>query len=134
VVSMERPVVGLPLLIDVVGTKWSVRLESAYEYSVGMQQITCIGGRTKTQRNPVHDQFAPQLRYFSHCILRDREPEPSGQEGMIDVTILEALHPSARTGQAVEVEVSSKRSRPPCKQVRSCSRVPPRARITSPTR
>lgn len=122
--------------IDVVGTNGSVRLESAYEYSVGMKQITRIGGRTKTQRYPVHDQFAPQLRYFSSCILRDRQPEPSGQEGMIDVTIIEALDRSARTGQPLKVEVSSKRTRPSLKQMERIPRprVPPSVRAPLPTR
>jgi glucose-fructose oxidoreductase len=122
--------------LDVVGTKGSVRLESAYEYSVGMKQVTRIGGRTKTQYYPVHDQFAPQLRYFSNCILRDQEPEPSGREGLIDVTIIEALHRSVRTGQPVQVKVSSKRSRPSLKQVMRIPRprVPPQVHVTSPTR
>ena len=122
--------------MDVIGTKGSVRLESAYEYSVGMKQLTRIGGRTKTQHYPVHDQFAPQLQYFSNCILRDLEPEPSGREGMIDVTIIEALQRSARTGQPVKVDVSLKRTRPSLRQVRRIPRprVPPMVRVPSPTR
>jgi predicted dehydrogenase len=122
--------------IDVLGTKGSVRLESAYEYSVGMTQVTRIGGRTKTQQYPVHDQFAPQLRYFSNCILRDRQPEPSGQEGLIDVTIIEALDRSARTGHPVKVGVSSIRTRPSLKQMERIPRprVPPSVHAPSPTR
>ena len=122
--------------LDVVGTKGSVRLESAYEYSVGMKQITRIGGRTKTQRYPVHDQFAPQLQYFSNCILRDQEPEPSGYEGMIDVAIIESLQQSARTGQPVRVKVASKRTRPSLKQAMRIprTRVPLQIHVTSPTR
>ena len=121
--------------IDVIGTKGSVRLESAYEYSVGMKQITQVGGRTKTRYYPVHDQFAPQLQYFSTCILQNRVPEPSGQEGLIDVTIIEALHRSARSGRAVRVKVALKRTRPSLKQGRRLPR--PRVRhqvqVKSPT-
>lgn len=122
--------------LDIVGTKGSVRLESAFEYSVGMKQITRIGAGAKTHRYPVHDQFAPQLQYFSNCILRDLEPEPSGQEGRIDVTIIEALQRSARTGLPVKVKVVSKRTRPSLKQV---MRIPrpresPMIYVTSPTR
>ncbi len=122
--------------IDVIGTKGSVRLESAYEYSVGMKQVTRIGELTKTQHYPVHDQFAPQLRYFSDCILRDRKPEPSGQEGMIDVTIIEALQRSARTGLPVRVKVASKRVRPSLKHVMRLARPrkPPMVHVKSPTR
>jgi predicted dehydrogenase len=121
--------------LDVIGTKGSVRLESAYEYSVGMKQITRIGGRTKEQRYPVHDQFAPQLLYFSNCILRNQEPEPSGYEGMIDVTIIEALQQSARSGRPVKVEILSKRTRPSLKQVMRIPRprIPPQIHVKSPT-
>lgn len=122
--------------MDVIGTKGSVRLESAFEYSVGMKQVTRIDGRTTTQHYPVFDQFAPQLRYFSNCILRDHQPEPSGQEGFIDVTIIEALRRSGRTGHPVKVDVPSKRIRPSLKYTERIprSRVPPYVRATSPTR
>lgn len=122
--------------IDVVGSKGSVRLESAYEYSAGMKQITRIGGRTKTQRYLVHDQFAPQLRYFSNCILRNREPEPSGHEGLIDVAIIEALQRSAWTGRPVGVQVRPKRTRPSLTQMMRIPRpeVPPPVQAQSPTR
>jgi hypothetical protein len=33
-----------------------------------------------------------QVRYRSNCILRNREPDPSGYESLIDVTIIEVLH------------------------------------------
>ncbi len=122
--------------IDVVGTKGSVRLEFAYEYSVGMKQIIRIGERTETRRYSVHDQFAPQLRYFSDCILRNREPEPSGDEGLIDVTIIEALRRSAHTGRPVSVQVASKRTRPSLAQMMRIPppKVPPQVHAPSPTR
>ncbi len=122
--------------LDVVGTKGTVRLESAYEYAVGMKQITTIDGKTTTQRYPVRDQFAPQLQYFSDCILRNQEPEPSGEEGMIDVAIIEALKRSARSGRPVKVNVPPKRTRPSLKQVMRIPRprVPPEVHVKSPTR
>ena len=122
--------------IDVVGTKGSVRLESAYEYAVGMKEILRIGGRTNIQRYAAHDQFAPQLQYFSDCILRNQEPEPSGYEGMIDVKIIEALQRSARLGRPVKVEVPPKHTRPSFKLMMRIPppRVPAQVRVKSPTR
>ena len=87
--------------IDIVGTKGNVRLESAYRYTDDMRQITQIGGRITTRHYPVHDQFAPQLEYFTNCILNDKEPEPSGLEGLIDAAIIEALLRSGRSGKTV---------------------------------
>jgi len=34
------------------------------------------------------DQFAPELLYFSECIQKNRQPEPSGWEGLADVRII----------------------------------------------
>lgn len=122
--------------LDIVGTKGSVHLESAYEYSVGMKAVTRANGRTRTTDYPVHDQFAPQLRYFSRCILRKRNPEPSGREGLIDVEIIEALQRSARTGRSVEMNIPLKKTRPSLKQAKQMAkpRVPAQILVTSPTR
>ena len=121
--------------IDIVGTKGNVRLESAYKYTADMRQITQIGGRITTRRYPIHDQFAPQLEYFTDCILKDKEPEPSGLEGLIDVAIIEALQRSARSGKPVKVKVPSKRSRPSPHQGRRIARprIPSQVRVKSPT-
>ncbi|HEV7395183.1 MAG TPA: hypothetical protein VGN86_01630, partial [Pyrinomonadaceae bacterium] len=40
------------------------------------------------------DQFAAELTYFSDCILRNKEPEPSGLEGLADVRIVRAIYES----------------------------------------
>ena len=121
--------------IDIVGTKGNVRLESAYKYTADMRQITQIGGRITTRRYPIHDQFAPQLEYFTDCILKDKEPEPSGLEGLIDMAIIEALQRSARSGKPVKVKVPSKRSRPSPHQGRRIARpqIPSQVRVKSPT-
>ena len=42
--------------------------------------------------------------YFSDCIRAGREPEPSGEEGLADVRILNAIYESARSGASVKVE------------------------------
>lgn len=122
--------------MDLVGTKGNVRLESAYQYMADMRQITQIGGRISTRHYPVHDQFAPQLEYFTNCILKDKEPEPSGLEGLIDVAIIEALQRSARSGKPVKVKVPSKRTRPSTHQGMRIARprIPPQVRVKSPTR
>ena len=39
-----------------------------------------IDGNTRTKSVGKRDQFAPELLYFSDCILKDTQPEPSGEE------------------------------------------------------
>lgn len=40
---------------------------------------------------------------FSECVLEDRQPQPSGREGMPDVRVIEALYRSAKSGKPVHV-------------------------------
>jgi glucose-fructose oxidoreductase len=58
------------------------------------------------------DQFAPELIYFSDCILTGKDPVPSGREGLADVRVVEALYQSARQGKPVSVEAGAVSKRP----------------------
>lgn len=123
---------------DMVGTKGSARLESAYEYSRDMQASVTIGERTRTIRYAKRDQFGPQLLYFSDCILHRRVPEPSGMEGMRDVDIIEAINRSAHSGRKVAIRIPGNKlpiRRPNMRQLMVCPAVspPPLVRSKSPT-
>lgn len=97
---------------EVVGTKGKVRVEPAYEYVGGLKASITIGGRTTVRAFKPGDQFAPQLMYFSRCVQEDRQPEPNGIEGLVDVQIIEALHRSAKAGRSISVRLPVKRVRP----------------------
>jgi glucose-fructose oxidoreductase len=75
-----------------------------------------LDGRTTRKTTPKRDQFAPELLYFSDCILNDREPEPSGEEGLQDVRIVEALYQSAKTGYPITIRPFTKTVRPTGRQ------------------
>jgi predicted dehydrogenase len=100
----------------IVGSKGHVRVEPAYEYAEGLEYELTIDGKTTRKRIGKRDQFAPQLLYFSDCILNNREPEPSGEEGMQDVRIVQALYRSAKTGRAVAIPPFTKAKRPSGRQ------------------
>jgi glucose-fructose oxidoreductase len=78
-------------------------VEPAFEYAEQLVHHLSIGDDTKRTSYKRGDQFAPELKYFSDCILTGREPEPSGEEGWCDVRVVEALLESARTRQPVEL-------------------------------
>lgn len=101
---------------DVVGTKGSLRLESAYDYAMPMKLITKINDKTKTQEFSQHDQFSAELLYFSDCILKDVKPEPSVKEGLIDVEIIYALKQSIKSGKPVLIQSHQKKIRPDMNQ------------------
>ena len=100
----------------IVGTKGDLHADPAYEYAEGLEYSLTINGRKTRKAFRKHDQFAPELLYFSDCILKNREPEPSGQEGLQDVRIVQALYKSAQSGRPVNLPAFTKRTRPTGRQ------------------
>jgi glucose-fructose oxidoreductase len=100
----------------VVGTKGDLALEPAYEYAQALQHRLTIEGERKERRFAKRDQFAPELLYFSDCVLKNHEPEPGPEEGLADVRAIRALYRSAHSGQPVELPPYEKRERPSLEQ------------------
>lgn len=98
---------------QVVGTRGSLRVDPAFEYAGELRHVLTVGKRTRERTFAKRDQFAPELLYFSRCILDGTVPEPSGEEGLADVRIIEALYRSAeRGGKRVKLEPIERSSRP----------------------
>jgi predicted dehydrogenase len=89
-----------------------LRVDPAYEFSAGLKHTLTIDGKTRERAFPKRDQFGPELLYFSDCILNNKEPEPSGQEGMNDVRIIHALYRSVETGRPIRIGKLEKDERP----------------------
>ena len=102
----------------IVGDKGQIRVDNAYEYAEGLKYELTVDGKKTKKAIAKRDQFGPELLYFSDCILRDRHPEPSGEEGMQDVRIITALYESARTGRAVRIPHFSDRKPRIAQQIR----------------
>jgi hypothetical protein len=71
-----------------------------------------IKGKTRKFKTARRDQVAAEILYFSDCILSNKNPEPSGREGLADVKIVRAIYRSAETGRVVEIAPTLKRQRP----------------------
>jgi predicted dehydrogenase len=100
----------------VVGTQGDLVLEPAYDYAESLVERTTVNGKTRRKKFPRGDQFAPELLYFSDCVLNDAEPEPSGLEGLCDVQIIEALNQSADAGRPVPLSLPRRSRRPGIEQ------------------
>ena len=74
-------------------------LDPAYSYG-GIKGRTSKGDVIE---KPVIDQFANEMDNFSKCILEGRESQVSGEEGMRDLKVIEAIYRSIRTGHTVKV-------------------------------
>jgi glucose-fructose oxidoreductase len=96
----------------IVGTKGRLRLEPAYEYAGDIKHYLTIGEKTREQTFPKRDQFGPELYYFSDCLLNNCDPEPSGEEGYIDVRVVNAIYKSAKLGTTIQVPRYERARRP----------------------
>lgn len=96
----------------VVGTSGDIRLDPAFEYHEKNSIHVTVDGNTESSATSKRDQFAPELVYFSRCILEDLEPEPSGEEGLADVRIMDAVIQSAKLGRRVPLEPFERSQRP----------------------
>ena len=101
---------------ELVGTEGNLRVEPAYEYIGELKHRLTIKGKTRERTFSSRDQFAPELIYFSNCIINNNDPEPSGAEGLADVRVIRALYHSAETGRPVQLEPYIKRQRPGMEQ------------------
>jgi predicted dehydrogenase len=101
---------------EVVGTKGSLRMEPAYDMTGDFKMEITVGDRTTQKVFKSRDQFAAELVYFSDCLIKNKEPEPSGREGLADVRIIEAMLKSATTNRPVSTEPVQIRHRPDAKR------------------
>jgi predicted dehydrogenase len=101
---------------EVVGTKGSLRVEPAFEYVGELSFKLKIGEKEQEKTFAPRDQFGAEITYFSDCILKGKEPEPNGVEGLIDVQIVEAMYQSAKSGRPVKLPKFPKKPRPTLRQ------------------
>jgi glucose-fructose oxidoreductase len=97
---------------QICGTKGDLRLEPAYSYRGELTHYLTVDGKTKKKKFRKRDQFAVEIDKFSECVLQDAEPEASGEEGLADVRIIQAIYESAQTGQSIKLDSFHKRVRP----------------------
>jgi glucose-fructose oxidoreductase len=79
---------------------------------LAIEQRITIGNKSTRRKFAKRDQFAAEILYFSDCILNNKEPEPSGLEGLADVRIVEAIYESVRTGKVVDLPKLASKKRP----------------------
>jgi predicted dehydrogenase len=103
-------------VFEVIGTKGVLKMDPAYDMVEDLKSELTIGGRTTKKVFKKRDQFASELTYFSDCVLNNRQPEPSGREGLADVRIIQAMLESADRNRPVSIPAYSVRQRPDAKQ------------------
>lgn len=92
--------------IILMGDQGRIELEPATRYD-GNRMWTGKDGREKEitpPPGPGRTMFAAQLDHLPECIATGREPIVSGEEGLRDQRIIEAIYRSAREGRTIRLD------------------------------
>ena len=110
----------------VIGTAGDIRLDPAYAFRGEIKtHLTDEAGTTKTDTCKERDQVGAEIAYFAECIRENRDPEPDGVEGMIDLAIIDGIKESIRTKRAVALGPFPRKDRPTTDQEIKLPKVSP---------
>jgi predicted dehydrogenase len=99
--------------LRVVGTRGELFMDPAYTWHGDINQTVVVGDDKEEKTFEERDQVAAEFLYFSDCVLKGKQPEPDGLEGLIDVKIIEAIRTSYQKGGApVKLEGLPAKPRP----------------------
>jgi predicted dehydrogenase len=100
----------------VIGEKGDLVVDPGFAYDEGLRHLLTISGRTDERLFPKRDQFAAEIVGFSRAILEEQEIEPSGEEGIADVRIVQALLESAKLGKPIDLPPFARALQPSLRQ------------------
>ena len=107
----------------IVGSKGDLFSNPAYQVASGIKHEMTVDKKKSGESFKTTDHFGGELKYFSDCIREDRHPEPDGEEGMLDVRVLEAIEKALLTGQVQVLAPYIRKRRPTSDQVQELSKV-----------
>ena len=97
---------GYDARVEVLCEKGAVFIGSTAE--PGLTKVTVDGtvaSRTfKSWRNLFQEAYAAELKHFIECLIDDRPPQVTGQDGLRAVAAVVAANESMRSGQPVKIE------------------------------
>jgi predicted dehydrogenase len=88
--------------LRVVGTNGRLCLDPATWYS-GLRMWIERGNTIEQKELPVVDHFTAEMDHMSDCVMQNKQPRTPGEEGLRDITLIQAVYESARTGKTVKV-------------------------------
>lgn len=107
----------------IVGARGDIFSQPAFQVGSAIEHLVTVDKAASHESFKKTDQFGGELKYFSQCIFDNREPEPDGEEGMLDVRVLAAIEQSLLTGTVQKLEPFHRSKRPNPDQVQKLSAV-----------
>lgn len=87
----------------VQGSEGILTLEDAFGYRGQKLFVTSKDRKSELKLTPVN-HFAVEMDHFSECILADKDPDTTGEEGLADLRVITAIEESIQSGRAVKLE------------------------------
>ncbi len=101
----------------VVGQLGDLFSQPAFQVGSQVKHVVTVGTKTTRETFEKTDQFGGELKYFSDCVLNNRQPEADGEEGLLDVRVLEAVERALATGVPQTLKAYTRKRRPEARQV-----------------
>ena len=86
----------------IMGTEARLVMDPATWYS-GLRIYKERNNIIETIDLPVVDHFAAEMDHMSECVIENKEPLTPGEEGLRDITIIQAIYRSGQNGEAVKL-------------------------------
>jgi len=86
----------------VMGTDARLCMDPATWYT-GLRMWIERGNTIDEKDLPVVDHFASEMDHLSDCVMQNKQPLTPGEEGLRDITLIQAVYESAHTGKTVKV-------------------------------
>jgi predicted dehydrogenase len=86
----------------VMGTEARLEMDPATWYS-GLRMWKEHDNIIENIDLPEVDHFTAEMDHMSNCIMQDKEPLTSGEEGLRDLRIMQGIYEAARSGKTVKL-------------------------------
>jgi len=86
----------------VEGNRGGLFLEPLMNYS-GNKVFRVRGNQLTEVPYVPQDHFATEMDHFADCVINNKEPKTTGEEGLRDMKIIAAAYESAATGKVIEL-------------------------------
>ena len=83
----------------IVGTDADLLVNPGFMFPGPLKHELTVGDSKTKSEFPATDQFGGETQYFSDCILNGLDPEPDGEEGLMDVRVILAIEQALLTGR-----------------------------------
>jgi predicted dehydrogenase len=90
--------------VNVLGQKGWAQLAPAFAFEEERRLCGKVGGKWFDKTFPAMDEFVLEIDEFADCIRNGREPEPTGEQGLRDIIIIDAIYRAVKQRRSIAIK------------------------------